>query len=124
MIPKGINEEAVQQKRIKVTLGHIFKKYAYTNDIQKMIYLVLKYANIEFDFDRDIDDTKVILKKYQKFWKTFKYGFKKAVLYLPNFLKGLGIFQICSIPNKIGSDWLSDFSKYSLIFIFSPPNLE
>ena len=124
MIPEVVNKEAVQQKQIKITLGHIFKDYAYTNDIQKMIYLVLKYANIKFDFDRDINPPNIKLKKYQKFWKIFKYGFKKSVLYLPNFLKDLNIFQICSIPNKIGNDWLSNFSIYSLILKFSPLNLE
>ena len=65
MILEVNNEEAMQQKRVRITLGHIFKKYAYTNDIQKMIYLVLKYANIEFDYDRDIDPPISRLKKYQ-----------------------------------------------------------
>ena len=123
VIPEVVNEEAVQQKRIKVTLGHIFKKYAYTNDIQKMIYLVLKYANIEFDFDRDIKPPEIKLKIYQSLWKKFKQGFNYAILFLPNFLKGLAIFQICSIPNKIGNDWFSEFSIYSLILKFSPLNL-
>ena len=69
MIPEVYNEKTMQQKRVRITLGHIFKKYAYTNDIQKMIYLVLKYANIEFDFDRDIKPPEIKLKIYQSLWK-------------------------------------------------------
>ena len=53
------------KNELRLHLGTFFKKYAYTNDIQKMIYLVLKYANIEFDFDRDIDPPEIKLKIYQ-----------------------------------------------------------
>ena len=60
MIPEAINEEAMQQIRVRITLWDNLKKFAFTNDIQKMFYLVLKYANIEFDFDRELDPPKRI----------------------------------------------------------------
>ena len=48
----------------KITLKHAYKDYSYSNDIQKMMLYVMKYANIDFDYDRDIVLPKKELKNY------------------------------------------------------------
>lgn len=92
----------MQPKAFKVTLGHIFKPYAYTNDIQKMIYYVLKYADVEFDFDRDIDPPKRTYRLYQYCWKKTKEYSYKFVMWLPNKIKETGLYKF-AIENKIGN---------------------
>ena len=112
MIQEVINEELLQQQRVKITLGHIFKKYAYTNDIQKMIYLILKYANVEFDYDRNIESPIERLKRYQSWWKKFIQCLNYAIQYLPNLLRRFCLFKICFIKNEIGNYQQFDLSKY------------
>ena len=97
-------ENSEHKEFTKITLVHHSNTYANSNDIQKMIYNILVYAHIEFDYilifegNTNKDESK-------SRWKKFKKKFVEWIYYVPEAIKKTGWFKICSFKNEIGNNF-------------------
>ena len=69
-----VKEDSEHKEFIKITLVHHSSSYANSNDIQKMIYNILEYAHIEFDYNLIFDGNTNKTESKSR-WKKFKKMF-------------------------------------------------
>ena len=97
-------EDSEHKVFTKVTLVHHSNSYANSNDIQKMIYNILEYAHIEFDYNLIFDGNTNKTESKSK-WNEFKKKFVEWIYYVPEAIKNVGWFKNFSFKNEIGNNF-------------------
>ena len=109
-------EDSEHKVFTKITLVHQSNSFANSNDIQKMIYNILEYAQIEFDYNLIFDGSTNKTESKPK-WKKFKDKLVKWInlIYILNYILLIlenKIFNANSIKLSLGRLIHTDWSKY------------